>query len=193
VRTAYPELRSCSECGAAFSFKHELNEHAEKTGHAAFICGQAGCGSAFSRYDTYEQHLKVHEDDVKRYACPHCKKHRGVNGFKRKDHLTQHLRNYHHIEEDKARSNIFEEKSCPHKDCSEWRPESNFVKKDAFQTASEYAKHMRKVHDESPFPCPEPRCDRIGGKGYFRRRDLFRHQKKEHSINAGWDESKEVK
>ena len=194
MRTAHAELRSCSECGAAFSAKYELSEHAEETGHAAFICEQPNCGSAFSRYDTYERHLKIHEDDVKRYACPHCKKHRGVNGFKRKDHLTQHLRNYHHIGEDEARSSPYGigGKSCPHKDCSEWRPVSSLVKNNAFQKVSEYTKHMKKVHDESPFPCPEPGCDRIGGKGYFRRRDLFRHQKKEHSMNAGREEGEEV-
>lgn len=193
MRTAHPELRSCSECGAAFSTKHKLSEHAEKTGHAAFICEQPDCGSAFSRYDTYERHLKIHEDDVKRYACPHCKKHRGVNGFKRKDHLTQHLRNYHHIGEDEARGNaLFGGKSCPHKGCPEWRPESVYAELNAFQKVSEYTKHMKKVHDESPFPCPELGCDRIGGKGYFRRRDLFRHQKKEHSMNAGREECEEV-
>ena len=192
VRTAHPELRSCSECDAAFSIRNKLSEHAEETGHAAFICEQPDCGSAFSRYDTYERHLKIHEDDVKRYACPHCKKHRGVNGFKRKDHLTQHLRNYHHIGEDEARSSPYGGKSCPHKDCSEWRPESIFVGRNAFQKVSEYTKHMKKVHDESPFPCPEPGCDRIGGKGYFRRRDLFRHQKKEHSMNAGREGVDEV-
>lgn len=193
MRTAHPELRSCSECGAAFSSRHKLSEHAEETGHAAFICGQSDCGSAFSRYDTYERHLKIHEDDAKRYACPHCKKHRGVNGFKRKDHLTQHLRNYHHIGEYEARSAPYlGGKSCPHKDCSEWRPKSVWVKENAFQTTSEYTKHMKKVHDESPFPCPEPECDRIGGKGYYRRRDLFRHQKKEHSMNVGREEGEEV-
>ena len=192
TRTAHPELRSCSECGAAFSSKKKLSEHAEETGHPAFICEQPDCGSAFSRYDTYERHLKIHEDDVKRYACPHCKKHRGVNGFKRKDHLTQHLRNYHHIGEDEARTSyLFGGKSCPHKDCSEWRPKSLFVDNNAFRKVSEYTKHMKKVHDESPFPCPEPGCDRIGGKGYFRRRDLFRHRKKEHSMNTGREEGEE--
>ena len=192
MRTAHLELRSCSECGATFSFQHELTKHAEETGHAAIICEQPDCDSAFSRYDTYERHLKIHEDDVKRYACPHCRKHRGVNGFKRKDHLTQHLRNYHHIGEDEARRNPYGAKSCPHKDCSEWRPKSYLAEKNAFQKISEYTKHMKKVHDESPFPCPEPGCDRIGGKGYFRRRDLFRHQKKEHGMDTGREEGGEV-
>ena len=189
MRIVHPE---CSECGAAFSSGNKLSEHSEETGHAAFICEQLDCDSAFSRYDTYERHLKIHEDNVKRYACPHCKKHRGVNGFKRKDHLTQHLRNYHHIGEDEVASDFLRKKSCPHHDCPEWRPANLWPKNEAFQKISDYTKHMKKVHDESPFPCPVPGCDRIGGKGYFRRRDLFRHQKKEHSINAGREEGEEV-
>ncbi|OCL11761.1 hypothetical protein AOQ84DRAFT_178324 [Glonium stellatum] len=183
TRIAHPELRSCSECGAAFHKKDTLSRHAEETGHAAFTCEKSDCDSVFSRFDTYERHLKIHDDNVKRHPCPHCKRHRGVNGFKRKDHLTQHLRNYHHIGEDAAKIPFFWRQPCMHRGCSSYGHH--------FPTISERTKHMKKVHDESPFPCLEPGCDRIGGKGYFRRRDLFAHQKKKHGMDAGREEGEE--
>jgi hypothetical protein len=36
------------------------------------------------------------------------------------------------------------------------------------------------VHDESLFPCLEIGCPRVGGKGYFRKRDLSNHAKDHH-------------
>jgi hypothetical protein len=57
---------------------------------------------------------------------------------------------------------------------------------------SDYTTHLRKAHDESPFPCPEPGCPRKNGKGYFRKRDLIKHQKKEHGAEVEmWDDGKD--
>jgi hypothetical protein len=39
---------------------------------------------------------------------------------------------------------------------------------------------MRTVHNECLFPCPESGCSRVGGKGFFRERDLSEHQRTHH-------------
>jgi hypothetical protein len=41
-------------------------------------------------------------------------------------------------------------------------------------------KHLREVHDESLNPCDFPGCGRVGKKGFFRKRDLLKHQKDYH-------------
>jgi hypothetical protein len=50
-----------------------------------------------------------------------------------------------------------------------------------FQTQGELTKHLREVHDESPFPCEEIGCSRVGGRGFFRRKDLAKHVNDHHS------------
>lgn len=50
-----------------------------------------------------------------------------------------------------------------------------------FQTRGELTRHLREVHDESPFPCQERGCPRIGGKGFFREKDLLRHVEDHHT------------
>lgn len=46
---------------------------------------------------------------------------------------------------------------------------------------------MRTVHDESDFPCPRPGCDRINGKGYYRKADLRSHLRKVHGVDMEED------
>lgn len=139
------------------------------------------------------RHYLNHQSEAKRYPCPHCKKYKGKFGFKRKDHLTQHLRGYHHIGEDEVSRNTG--RSCTHPDChsyrgivcsdgySFWRIGQGYSsgpEEHAFAKASEWMKHMRSEHNESLFPCPVPGCDRVGGKGWFRERDMVKHVAKVH-------------
>jgi hypothetical protein len=86
---------------------------------------------------------------------------------------------------DKRRGGAYYGKSwCPHKECSESQGEESCYRGTRpFKAASEYTEHMRKIHDESEFPCAAPACDRVGGKGYFRRIDLRKHMRKIHSID----------
>lgn len=179
IRDTHPELRSCNQCQAAFSNIATLGKHASETGHASFFCLEDDCGKTFSRFDVFQRHLDTHRSNVRRFPCQHCRRHRGANGFKRKDHLTQHLRNYHHIGVDDVSGNS---RSCPHGDCPEWKPAGTRGDQHAFQKGSDYIAHMRKVHKESEFPCTEPGCDRTGPKGYFRMRDFQKHKLKAHGI-----------
>lgn len=192
IRNAHLQLRTCCQCQQIFQDTGALGRHASETGHASFACVMEGCEKTFSRYDILKRHLCTHRSNIQRFPCPHCRRHRGADGFKRKDHLTQHLRNYHHIGVDDIPlawgSRL---RSCPHEDCPDWRPTMTNWRDTqwftdgsgrAFKKSSDYITHMRKVHKESEFPCTEPDCDRAGPKGYFRRRDLLKHKLKEHGI-----------
>jgi hypothetical protein len=214
---------ACADCGEVFQSKRHANEHADKSGHAPYQCGAPDCDSQFTREDSLRRHMTLHEDRVLRYPCPHCKKYKGINGFKRKDHLMQHMRGYHHIEdrgrrisspwsldlvseclacdrkiysfdsvgyfyahaEDEAHKDSAREslsrglsafhyfKACYFEGCPK-------CAKDSFKTQSEYTTHLKKDHGTSLFSCEEPGCDRRGGKGYTRKRDLKKHQEKMH-------------
>jgi len=191
-REEHPYLYRCFECESEGNSINNLEDHALKTGHATFLCPEGGCGSTFSRYDVMKRHYLNHTADAQRFPRPHCKMYRGKNGFKRKDHLTQHLRGYHHAGEDKSGLR-YGERSCPHEDCSANRGRvdrdgtSCSLHNHAFKKISDWTAHMKGVHDESLFPCTIPGCDRTGGKGYFRQRDLTKHISKLHSDHA--DES----
>lgn len=165
------------------------------------------CDSTFTRLDVMNRHYLIHAADTKRYPCPHCKKYKGKYGFKRKDHLTQHLRGYHHIGVDDVKS---EGRSCPRRDCPEYRGDvrtdgsrkyvwdlsasrivlSVLPDDHAFAKSSEWAKHMRTVHNETLFPCPVSGCNRVGAKGWFRGRDMVKHIEKTHPEHT-WNQDNE--
>ncbi|EUC34656.1 hypothetical protein COCCADRAFT_61878, partial [Bipolaris zeicola 26-R-13] len=125
---------------------------------------------------------RKHQDDAKRFPCKYCKKYRGSNGFKRRDHLTQHVRSYHHIgENDGDKYGTYGSYWCPKIECIHHKESPyGFGNWGAFSALAEYIKHMRNVHDESDFPCPQPGCDRVDSKGYFRKADLRNHLRKVH-------------
>jgi uncharacterized Zn-finger protein len=81
--------------------------------------------------------------------------------------------------------------SCPHEDCPYFRSQDSLVQHPfqdtdpAFRTQSQLTKHLREVHSESPFECTEPYCSRTGGRRFFRKADLLRHQKEHHSLSGG--------
>ena len=64
-----------------------------------FQCMQLGCEAAFARKADRDRHRAcVHEkSENKKYPCPEANCSRtGGSAFTRKDHLMEHLRNYHH-------------------------------------------------------------------------------------------------
>jgi hypothetical protein len=182
LKTSHPNLYICAQCDASFGDQYSLDQHASQFGHASFTCDHQDCGKTFSRLDTHQRHQKVHQEEAERFPCKYCKKYRGTNGFKRKDHLNQHVRGYHHIGEDEAlkSSTGF---SCTEKDCSEYRELNHkWDTGHAFTKRPDYVKHMKTVHDTSEFPCSEPGCERVGAKGYFRIADIRAHLRKVHNI-----------
>jgi general transcription factor IIIA len=103
-------------------------------------------------------------------------RYRGDNGFKRRDHLRQHIRNYHHIDVDTQ--DIDADGSaghpCPFEGC-------NKRGLNAFETEKLLKAHLKKEHP-SPFQCSYPGCDRVGTKGWFRERAMVMHMKKVHDV-----------
>ncbi|KAH6881953.1 hypothetical protein BKA58DRAFT_372474 [Alternaria rosae] len=190
MRAMHQDAFTCEQCMYVGTSHYELGLHASDTGHASFICKHDDCEKRFSRLDTYQRHERTHREDAKRFPCMHCRKYQGKNGFKRKDHLTQHLRNYHHIGEDKQVGHLRDRKWCPKKECTESRPASvAFWEEGVFRESKEWVKHVRTVHDESEFSCPQAGCDRVNGKGYFRPADLRVHLRKVHGTDGSFDQS----
>ena len=165
-----------------------LAEHARSSGHTIIQCNYEGCGKGFNRQDTFLRHMAIHKTVSQiRFPCNLCKKYRGKQGFKRRDHLIQHLRNLHTVNDKDLSSRSSRSRvqgfSCPHEECSEYRGELDTEidpKLHAFDKLSKLTQHLKKVHDESKFPCSVIGCDRVGGKGYMREKDLTKHMEKEH-------------
>ena len=176
----------CDQCLVEFHYPRELAFHCDEQGHLGYACTHNDCDKKFARWDTRRRHERKHRDDAKRFPCKYCKKYRGSNGFKRRDHLMQHVRNYHHIgEDDRNEHRGFGRGWCPKTGCSHHQePPHKIGEKFAFSTSTEYIKHRRTIHDESDFPCPQPGCDRINGKGYFRKADLRNHLRKVHGTDG---------
>ncbi|RFU34071.1 hypothetical protein B7463_g2321, partial [Scytalidium lignicola] len=189
VKKEHVELLRCNQCGykadgCDFKWWSKAVNHANTTSHLAFLCPDLECTMAFSRADVLRRHyMTKHEANAARYPCPHCKKYKGSSSFKRKDHLVQHLQGYHNFKVSNAEG---VGKSCPHFDCEAYRGAGifDFITSHAFKKQSEYTAHMRKVHDESLFPCTVSGCKRVGGKGFFREKDFLKHMASIHQENA---------
>ncbi|KAH7336261.1 hypothetical protein BKA65DRAFT_506006 [Rhexocercosporidium sp. MPI-PUGE-AT-0058] len=162
----------CSQCGIAFVSAAQLDTHASEAHHAAYVCRFSDCDSEFTRVGELNRHQLVHQSSAPRHSCPHCRKYRGSNGFKRMDHLRQHIRNYHHINPD-AHSEVNQSGyPCDFENCDR-------VGMSAFDTEQLLKAHLRKEHP-SPFQCSHPGCERVGTKGWFRKSDMVRHMRKKH-------------
>jgi len=189
MRAMHQDVLTCDECMYAGKSQYEIALHASSTGHASFICKHDGCEKKFARLDTYQRHQRTHREDAKRFPCKYCRKYRGKNGFKRKDHLTQHVRIYHHIGEGEQIGHKFDRKWCPKEECSQSKPAfMSFRDQGAFTSSDGWIKHMRTVHDESEWSCPQHGCDRVNGNGYFRPADLRTHLRKVHNTDGSFDE-----
>lgn len=123
-----------------------------------------------------------------------CISYRGKNGFRRKDHLRQHIRKYHRMEdyelsglcqecyftytslEELADHMLQKHQSsaylCIGKGCD--RTGMN-----GFASGKELKAHVREDHS-STFQCSFLGCDRIGTKGWIRERDMDKHMEKKH-------------
>ncbi|KAF6832122.1 CROL alpha [Colletotrichum plurivorum] len=182
-------LLACIECRAEFRNKAKLQKHANEAQHSPFACL---CGKKFARLDVLNRHLDSLRDGMPKYPCSFCKKHRGKDGFRRRDHLLQHIRGYHKFEAEDKIGDILPSRRgryqappvCPHRECSFYRDDSfkemtaeEQMKNKPFETQSEYTKHMKMVHDYTPFPCTVAGCSKTGKKGYTREKDLVNHRR----------------
>ncbi|KAF2965061.1 hypothetical protein GQX73_g8523 [Xylaria multiplex] len=168
---------ACAECNGTFGGPVELSQHADECQHSSYACF---CGVKFARHDTLLRHLNGFTEKGARYECTFCRRHLGKQAFRRRDHLVQHLRGYHNMEQEKindivlpsGHSAYYLVARCHHTDCEEY--------KRRFMKPSDYSKHMRDVHKESDFSCPVSGCERVGAKGYMREKDLMKHLANKH-------------
>ncbi|KAG7146282.1 hypothetical protein HYQ46_004932 [Verticillium longisporum] len=123
-----------------------------------------------------------------------AERHADGNGFKRKDHLRQHMRAFHKFDADeRSKSRQSRRKicdvpiTCPHSGCFGHRDEHFHALEAAeqdqdrpFNSQKDFNEHMRKVHDETSFPCSVSGCDKVGAKGYLREKALIDHYTAKH-------------
>ncbi|KAF8851006.1 hypothetical protein BDZ45DRAFT_679450 [Acephala macrosclerotiorum] len=144
----------CTECRESFASNAKMIQYTSKHLHQPFGCECESLGT-----------------DIPKYPCTYCKRHRGLNGFRRRDHLLQHVRNYHLERDVDGYRKVF--LVCPHSDYSFHRDQALMNSTNAgtnkpFPSQSEYTKHMREEYNGSTFPCAVPGYNRIGKCGYFR-------------------------
>lgn len=175
---------TCPECQDHFGTARELDAHCNKHQHRFYACK---CGSVFSRSDVLARHLNRYHPTMPKYPCLHCNRHRGYDGFRRRDHLTQHLQGYHHRQTDQSIRPLGDYFSrCPYPECPKYITSAMTISQrrgeypPCFESQAHFTKHMRETHDESLFPCKVPYCIKVGGKGYARERDLINHHKNLH-------------
>ncbi|KAI0535381.1 hypothetical protein GGR58DRAFT_479319 [Xylaria digitata] len=153
------------------------------------------CGKEFARLYTLRRHIQnSQKNDLPEYPCPECTRHQGKNGFKRKDHLRQHLKHGHNYDDDRLvalfpsrEARRFEIPVCHNKNCEYYRgPEFKELgigeqeKNRPFEKQSDYTQHMKNEHDWSPHPCTVPGCSKVNGKGFFSPTAFEKHCKEKH-------------
>ncbi|KAJ3562280.1 hypothetical protein NPX13_g8621 [Xylaria arbuscula] len=182
---------SCAECGEISKDESELVSHAKNKKHSPYACS---CGVKFARINVLNRHVRSFLKESAKYQCTFCKRHRGKNAFRRRDHLVQHLRGYHKMDpeeiNDVSPTSRVQSRwipCCPHPNCAAYRdddfkalPWEEQFEGMPFQKQSDYNRHMREVHEESSFSCSVDGCDRVGAKGYMREKDLMKHLADKH-------------
>ncbi|KAI1210755.1 uncharacterized protein F4807DRAFT_57968 [Annulohypoxylon truncatum] len=187
-----PTPFSCLVCLASFPSRSQLEVHAKQSAHDAFACS---CGQSFQRLDALVRHQRSFRQDIHLFPCTFCKRHRGKQGFRRRDHLVQHLSGYHKFNSDKIVETLPKQRHssdfvhCIYPGCelnpSEWHRHdySEQPRVYYFTRRSDYTKHLREVHEITPFPCPITECKRVGSKGYSSRHGLVKHLAREHEAS----------
>ncbi|KAI0843675.1 hypothetical protein F5Y06DRAFT_302773 [Hypoxylon sp. FL0890] len=186
---------SCAACNTVFSTNFELEGHAFHEGHGAFVCS---CSTVFTRLDALRRHVASLRKEIPKFPCTFCKRHRGKHGFRRRDHLVQHLSGYHKFDPEEIGKVCPPQKrawdifwACPLPGCEFHRGEAFHIlgrrekKQQApFSKRSSYYKHLKDVHGVTPFPCPVAGCERVDAKGYVVERGLEKHLAREHSNSS---------
>ncbi|KAI0450798.1 hypothetical protein F5B21DRAFT_489708 [Xylaria acuta] len=200
VRLLYP-LWACEH---AFDLEGALHNHTSSS-HAGqhliiskspFVCH---CGQHFTRLCSLERHVRDNtEQPDPEYQCAECPAYQGKDGFKRKDHLVQHLRVFHKWDDDRL-ATLFPPRQthrlkipvCHFPECDHYRGPDfkdkgirEQEKNRPFDKQSHYTDHMKREHDWSPYPCKVTGCSKVNGTGFFTTTTFERHYKKMHPGSA---------
>ncbi|TEY67138.1 hypothetical protein BOTCAL_0129g00100 [Botryotinia calthae] len=167
---------ACHQCGDLFDSRGQLDYHALRSGHSAYNCRYPDCESTAGRFSDLIRHQARHKKDVPRHPCPHCRTYRGNNGFKRKDHLRQHITNFHKIEPNHIGWIGSSPFRCKHFNCQGY----NVMIRQNLRSLDDLTQHMLTEHNSSAFTCDKMSCDRVGLNGFDTKKLLQDHIKKEH-------------
>ncbi|KAI3317818.1 hypothetical protein HD806DRAFT_526788 [Xylariaceae sp. AK1471] len=191
-------------CGYVFHSGDELHKHTSSShagqhlivSEAPFKCH---CGQEFAKLYTLERHIRGAEKHlVPEYPCHECTAYQAKNGFKRKDHLVQHLRVFHKYDDSRLatlfqprQARRFNIPACHIENCEYYRspefkdlPIGQQNNNRPFDKQSDYTSHMKQEHDWSPHPCNVQSCSKVGGKGFFSATALEKHGKEKHPGNT---------
>jgi hypothetical protein len=86
--------KRCNEYKSTFSTKTALSQHSKQSNHSPHMCL---CAKTLSHINILERHVQPTRLPEISFPYPHFKKYRGSKALRRRDHLTQHLRRYHHM------------------------------------------------------------------------------------------------
>ncbi|CAJ2510736.1 Uu.00g063610.m01.CDS01 [Anthostomella pinea] len=173
VHDASGRVLECIKCSWPFSTNGELRKHGKQKGHSPYGCT---CGQKFTRHDTLKRHISENSANALQYPCHYCDRHTGDQAFKRADHLTQHLRVYHHVD---TVDKLFQDRAS--KSSSPQGPvviNSEFFQNQApeWYPVPAVANNEPALEPMPPFPCLVPGCPKWGDLGYLRQVDLDEHQ-----------------
>lgn len=180
-------------CSMTFDEEPERNRHQgfPHTGRHSVVSESppiCKCDQQFAKLDTLFRHIRRFQDLPPGFHCEDCKK-----GFKRKDHLVQHLRHFHRLQDAQIATQFPTPKTFKntipvcHFRCDYSRgdrftaqPLELQAKNAPFAKKSDYTEHMRKVHKWSPYPCTIPLCNKVDKNGYFNEKALQKHTLEKH-------------
>ncbi|KAK7923538.1 hypothetical protein PG985_007609 [Apiospora marii] len=165
------------------------NKHHWVAHESPFICE---CGQKCAKLDTLHRHIKrLSGPPSLDFPCrePDCPR-----AFQRKDHLMQHLRHGHKFSNTELEAEFPPRQAivnirpvCHFERCPDYRDASFRDQTLAFQDQNkpfakqaDYTKHMRDVHEWSPYPCTVPACEKRDKKGYFSQKSLQKHLDEHH-------------
>ncbi|RYP36268.1 hypothetical protein DL767_003421 [Monosporascus sp. MG133] len=121
------------------------------------------------------QLVGLEERDAPQYPCGYCYRHQGTNGFRRYDHLVQHLKVYHKIEPVDGLSRKAAG-SSPAVATALAVPIPGTVPVALGGNATTQVQ-------VPPFPCTIAGCVRGGAYGFYRQVDLLEHQSMMHLLD----------
>ncbi|RYP77396.1 hypothetical protein DL771_001191 [Monosporascus sp. 5C6A] len=113
--------------------------------------------------------------EAPQYPCEYCYRHQGANGFRRYDHLLQHLKGYHKIETVEGLSRKAAG-SSPAVATAPAIPVAGTVPVAMGGNAPMQVQ-------VPPFPCTIAGCARGGAYGFYRQVDLLEHQSMMHLLD----------
>ncbi|KAK8126871.1 uncharacterized protein PG998_002630 [Apiospora kogelbergensis] len=181
-------------CSKSFVSIDSFQQHQRFHTKAHWVANESpfrcGCAQEFVTLYTLQRHIGNFQK-LPGFSCEEtdCSK-----AFQRKDHLKQHLSHKHHYSDAELEAKFPTRQVitniipvCHFESCTYYRDASFGAQPLQFQEENkpfikqaDYTKHMKDVHEWSPFPCNLPSCDKREKKGYFSRKALQKHRKEKH-------------